>query len=356
MKFAKHLAKAMNVSDPEWAPYWINYKQLKKMIKKSLLPSTQSERSLPSPRVEVTAAAAATFNGGTGQSEAVCSSSSTVTAVSSTSASDDGDGCTVGGDSAIMSSSPTVRRTEGSDRPRQPENEELLCRQAHHDSGRRVVASLPSASTPPIATAVETEPLPPLSRRAQSSTSRTRSCKRARTSGTSHENSSPQPPQQQEQQQQREHTTNPPSFPTPERLIPSLPNVRHTGGSLLSHQFPPRSSSNSTSKSHPTSGTTVVSGTNRGASPLTGVAAPSVSEGESIDGIGRPGWGCRKGSMKTDGGTNDCKGERRVASKGQRAAEWKRISPFFGVLMRQVDKCSVFFLQSEDDLKVCFCV
>lgn len=33
MKFAKHLARAMDVSDPEWSPFWINYKQLKKLLK-----------------------------------------------------------------------------------------------------------------------------------------------------------------------------------------------------------------------------------------------------------------------------------------------------------------------------------
>lgn len=33
MKFAKYLAKAMAVSDPEWTPYWINYKHLKKVLK-----------------------------------------------------------------------------------------------------------------------------------------------------------------------------------------------------------------------------------------------------------------------------------------------------------------------------------
>lgn len=39
MKFAKHLAKAMDVSDPEWFPYWINYKHLKKFLKFSLAKS-----------------------------------------------------------------------------------------------------------------------------------------------------------------------------------------------------------------------------------------------------------------------------------------------------------------------------
>ncbi|CAB9514747.1 SPX domain-containing protein 2 [Seminavis robusta] len=33
MKFCKNLQRVVEISDPEWAPYWINYKQLKKLIK-----------------------------------------------------------------------------------------------------------------------------------------------------------------------------------------------------------------------------------------------------------------------------------------------------------------------------------
>ena len=29
MKFGKNLQKVIDVSDPEWAPYWTNYKMLK---------------------------------------------------------------------------------------------------------------------------------------------------------------------------------------------------------------------------------------------------------------------------------------------------------------------------------------
>lgn len=32
MKFAKHLAKAMRLSDPEWLPFWLNYRFLKKIL------------------------------------------------------------------------------------------------------------------------------------------------------------------------------------------------------------------------------------------------------------------------------------------------------------------------------------
>lgn len=32
MKFAKHLAKAMRLSDPEWLPFWVNYRFLKKLL------------------------------------------------------------------------------------------------------------------------------------------------------------------------------------------------------------------------------------------------------------------------------------------------------------------------------------
>jgi hypothetical protein len=33
MKFGKQLARVVDSSDPEWAPYWINYKLLKKKLK-----------------------------------------------------------------------------------------------------------------------------------------------------------------------------------------------------------------------------------------------------------------------------------------------------------------------------------
>jgi hypothetical protein len=32
MKFGKHLLSVVELSDPEWGPYWINYKFLKKII------------------------------------------------------------------------------------------------------------------------------------------------------------------------------------------------------------------------------------------------------------------------------------------------------------------------------------
>mmetsp|Transcript_3198 Transcript_3198/g.4965 ORF Transcript_3198/g.4965 Transcript_3198/m.4965 type:complete len:310 (+) Transcript_3198:119-1048(+) len=34
MKFGKNLEKVMSISDPEWAPFWLNYKHLKKILKK----------------------------------------------------------------------------------------------------------------------------------------------------------------------------------------------------------------------------------------------------------------------------------------------------------------------------------
>lgn len=37
MKFCKNLQRVVDISDPEWAPYWTNYKMLKKLIKE--LPS-----------------------------------------------------------------------------------------------------------------------------------------------------------------------------------------------------------------------------------------------------------------------------------------------------------------------------
>jgi len=37
MKFCKNLQRVVDISDPEWSPYWVNYKMLKKLIKE--LPS-----------------------------------------------------------------------------------------------------------------------------------------------------------------------------------------------------------------------------------------------------------------------------------------------------------------------------
>lgn len=45
MKFAKHLAKAMNVSDPEWNPFWVNYKHLKRLLKPSTARATNNTTS-----------------------------------------------------------------------------------------------------------------------------------------------------------------------------------------------------------------------------------------------------------------------------------------------------------------------
>lgn len=44
MKFCKNLQRVVEISDPEWAPYWPNYKMLKKLIKElpSLVPTDES--------------------------------------------------------------------------------------------------------------------------------------------------------------------------------------------------------------------------------------------------------------------------------------------------------------------------
>lgn len=54
MKFAKHLAKAMRLSDPEWLPFWVNYRFLKK-----ILPSKSSLMSPAAPVAPVAPAAPA---------------------------------------------------------------------------------------------------------------------------------------------------------------------------------------------------------------------------------------------------------------------------------------------------------
>eukprot|EP00558_Chaetoceros_sp_UNC1202_P007246 CAMPEP_0197249178 /NCGR_PEP_ID=MMETSP1429-20130617/45514_1 /TAXON_ID=49237 /ORGANISM="Chaetoceros sp., Strain UNC1202" /LENGTH=363 /DNA_ID=CAMNT_0042710625 /DNA_START=17 /DNA_END=1108 /DNA_ORIENTATION=+ len=46
MKFCKNLQQIVEISDPEWAPYWTNYKMLKKLIKElpSLVPNDEDEQ------------------------------------------------------------------------------------------------------------------------------------------------------------------------------------------------------------------------------------------------------------------------------------------------------------------------
>ena len=35
MKFCKNLQRVVDISDPEWAPYWTNYKMLKVCLRRS---------------------------------------------------------------------------------------------------------------------------------------------------------------------------------------------------------------------------------------------------------------------------------------------------------------------------------
>jgi hypothetical protein len=51
MKFCKNLQRVVDISDPEWAPYWTNYKALKKLIKE--LPSLGHVEEKPSTEPEV---------------------------------------------------------------------------------------------------------------------------------------------------------------------------------------------------------------------------------------------------------------------------------------------------------------
>jgi SPX domain protein involved in polyphosphate accumulation len=43
MKFGKNLEKLVDVSDPEWGPYWINYKHLKKRVNDIVTEKTKGE-------------------------------------------------------------------------------------------------------------------------------------------------------------------------------------------------------------------------------------------------------------------------------------------------------------------------
>jgi hypothetical protein len=45
MKFCKHLQQMMNISDPEWVPYYTNYKMLKKLIKELKQPTSNNNNN-----------------------------------------------------------------------------------------------------------------------------------------------------------------------------------------------------------------------------------------------------------------------------------------------------------------------
>eukprot|EP00816_Leptocylindrus_hargravesii_P007733 CAMPEP_0196817152 /NCGR_PEP_ID=MMETSP1362-20130617/59040_1 /TAXON_ID=163516 /ORGANISM="Leptocylindrus danicus, Strain CCMP1856" /LENGTH=331 /DNA_ID=CAMNT_0042194731 /DNA_START=29 /DNA_END=1024 /DNA_ORIENTATION=+ len=47
MKFCKNLQRVVDISDPEWAPYWTNYKMMKKLIKElpTLVPADAARES-----------------------------------------------------------------------------------------------------------------------------------------------------------------------------------------------------------------------------------------------------------------------------------------------------------------------
>ncbi|CAJ1889108.1 unnamed protein product [Cylindrotheca closterium] len=52
MKFCKNLQRVVDISDPEWAPYWPNYKMLKKLIKElpSLVPAEDAKPTPEPPK------------------------------------------------------------------------------------------------------------------------------------------------------------------------------------------------------------------------------------------------------------------------------------------------------------------
>ena len=45
MKFCRNLQRVIDISDPEWAPYWTNYKMLKKFLKALVPPDNTNNDS-----------------------------------------------------------------------------------------------------------------------------------------------------------------------------------------------------------------------------------------------------------------------------------------------------------------------
>lgn len=47
MKFCRNLQRVIDITDPEWAPYWVNYKMLKKFLKATVPPEDNNADSSP---------------------------------------------------------------------------------------------------------------------------------------------------------------------------------------------------------------------------------------------------------------------------------------------------------------------
>lgn len=85
MKFAKHIAKAMVVSDPEWSPFWINYKQLKRLMKRparlSRPPGLAASDVADEPAAGASTVTSADENSGTATRESIAKKSQTANKV-----------------------------------------------------------------------------------------------------------------------------------------------------------------------------------------------------------------------------------------------------------------------------------
>lgn len=322
MKFAKHLAKAVNISDPEWAPYWINYKQLKKVIKKSCR-CHEPEGIAPPAGVEARGGRACSSKPTPPPPSASLYSTSDASAALAAAGVGSGGGSERRSTSLLASPKRRISTNSSTNKEHKrldaPEQQPPVMAQA-----RVTVATV----APPAQLSAGVLHSPPLPEVPTPSHLRSRPWKRVRVRAEQEAES-----KQQQQQQQR----------LPASLLrPTANATAHLEiyrPDLLNNKRRCIGAGNSTvvmtEKIIKQNGE-VLSASHR---------VPRNTGGSS-------GWSesGRRGERDAEGEKEgEC--EREGVGEGGGGAEG--VCPFFDALMTQVDKCTVFFLQSEKDLKVC---
>lgn len=107
MKFCRNLQRVIDITDPEWAPYWTNYKMLKKFLK-ALVPPDAAEPPMPGDAGDASDQSSSVGNGD-GQEEDPCEEKQTSDDLTSPSAELPSQAC----DSIACSSAAQMSRNPG---------------------------------------------------------------------------------------------------------------------------------------------------------------------------------------------------------------------------------------------------